>query len=72
MDCYNQQLQNIAVNKAQLENDILTQQLEIIEAQADAAAKADKYKKVFGPCCEVPQSCCGGGCGCKCNETPTA
>lgn len=70
LDCYNQHLQNIAVNKAQLENDILTQQLDVIENQADAATKADKYKKVFGSCCEVPQSCCGGGCGCNCPENP--
>lgn len=72
LDCFNQKLQDIAVNKAQLENDIMTQQMDIITNQIDEATKADKYKKVFGPCCEVPQSCCGGGCGCNCNPDPTA
>lgn len=70
LDCYNQKLQDIAVNKAQLENDVMTQQQAIIDALDTATDKADKYKKVFGPCCEVPQSCCGGGCGCNCGETP--
>jgi len=27
--------------------------------------KAEMYKKVFGECCDTPQSCC-------CNPTPTA
>lgn len=66
LDCFNQKLQDIGVNKAQLENDMITQQLDVIETQVDAATKADKYKKVFGPCCEVAQS----GCGCNCNDTP--
>lgn len=68
LDCYNQKLQDIAVHKAQLENDALAQQQTIIEELSTAAEKADHYKKVFGPCCETPQACCGGGCGCKCGE----
>lgn len=59
LDCYNQKLQDIAVSKAQLENDAMTQQQAIIDDLDTATDKADKYKKVFGPCCEVPQSCCG-------------
>lgn len=60
---------DIAVNKAQLENDAMTQQQAIIEdvfTTVDSKTAADKYKKVFGPCCEVAQS----GCGCNCNDTP--
>lgn len=68
LDCFNQQLQNIAVNKAQLENDVITQQLGVIEHLDTTAEKADKYKKVFGSCCEVPQSGCGGGCSCNCSD----
>jgi hypothetical protein len=64
LDCYNQQLQNIAVQKAQLENDQATMALQIISAIDDPEVKADKFKKVFGPCCEVAQS----GCGCGCND----
>ncbi|MEO5642429.1 MAG: hypothetical protein ABIQ40_16760 [Bacteroidia bacterium] len=67
LDCYNQQLQNIAVQKAQLENDQLTMALQIINSIDDAATKAANFKKVFGPCCEVAQI--GGGCGC--DETPS-
>jgi len=33
--------------------------------------KATLYKKVFGDCCDVPQSCCGG-CGCDGDDTPPA
>lgn len=64
LDCYNQQLQNIAVDKAQQELDVVTQQMEII-TNTDPTVQADKYKKVFGPCCDVPQSCgCCGDCNC--------
>jgi hypothetical protein len=68
LDCYNQQLQNIAVQKAQLENDQLTMGLQIISGIDDSATKAANFKKVFGPCCEVAQS----GCGCNCNDEPAA
>lgn len=36
----------------------------------NAVAAAEKYKKVYGDCCDVPQSCCGGGCGCDCKDEP--
>ncbi len=71
LDCFNQKLQDISVAKAQLENDEQYQRLQIITNIPSAIDQADKYKKVFGPCCEVPQSCCGGGCGCNCNQDPT-
>ena len=61
LDCYNQQLQNIAVEKAQLENDQLTLGLQVISNLDTYVEKADKFKKVFGPCCDVAQS----GCGCN-------
>ena len=35
----------------------------------DSATQSANYKKVFGPCCEVPQSGCGGSCG-NCSENP--
>jgi hypothetical protein len=71
LDCFNQKLQDIGVNKAQLENDATEQQMAIIDGIDDFGVKADKYKKVFGPCCEVPQSC--GCCGdCNCGETAPA
>lgn len=67
LDCYNQKMQDIAVAKAQLDNDQQSQQLEIISNLPDATTMADKYKKVFGECCDTPQNC---GCGnCTGNST---
>ena len=53
--------------------DMAAQQMDVITSITDPLAKATHYKKVFGDCCDVPQSCCGGGCGCTCAEetTPT-
>ena len=45
--------------------DIMQQQIDIIQQIADPNTRADLYKKVFGNCCDVPQSC---GCG-NCNGT---
>jgi hypothetical protein len=65
LDCYNQKLQDIAVEKAQLDNDAETQRQELMQTLIgnDPTVAADKYKKVFGPCCDTPQSCCCGNCG---------
>jgi hypothetical protein len=65
LDCYNQKLQDIAVEKAQLDNDAETQRQGLMQTLIgnDPAIAADKYKKVFGPCCDTPQSCCCGNCG---------
>jgi len=49
-------LQDAATIKAKLDNDALIQQMAIIDAQTTEADKADKYKKVFGTCCENPQT----------------
>lgn len=62
LDCYNQKLQDAATLNATLDNDRLTQMMEVINSIDDPAQKADLYKKVFGDCCDVPQSCCCGNC----------
>lgn len=64
LDCYNMHLQDEAVKKTQLDNTALQQQIDIINAINNDQKKAELYKKVFGPCCDVAQS---GGC-CNCNE----
>ncbi len=47
----------------------LEQQIDVITGIVDPLEKATHYKKVFGDCCDVPQSCCGG-CGCsECSGT---
>lgn len=69
LDCYNQVLQNEAVREATLDNNATQQQIDIINGIADPIERANKYKKVFGDCCDVPQS---GGCGCgNCGENGT-
>jgi len=53
--------------------DVVTQQMDVVTGITDPLEKATHYKKVFGSCCDVPQSCCGGGCGCDCashTDTP--
>lgn len=55
---------------------VVDQQMDVVTGIVDPVEKATHYKKVFGDCCDVPQSCCGGSCGCSCadhtdEETPT-
>lgn len=64
--------QQLAVIEKQIENThmdikIKEQQKEILESLAEQGAEvqAEKYKKVFGPCCDVPQVGCGCG---NCND----
>ncbi len=49
-------IDNVVIKKAKLDNDALTQQMNIVDGQSTEADKADKYKKVFGTCCENPQT----------------
>lgn len=60
LDCFNLKLQDNTVLESQLNNDIKQQSIDIINAISDPAEKAAMYKKVFGDCCDVPQS----GCNC--------
>lgn len=67
LDCYNQKLQDAATVKAQLENRRLElenqrmeQAMQLLDLIPDPAMRAELYKKIFGDCCNVPQS----GCGC--------
>jgi hypothetical protein len=48
--------------------DVVDQQIDVVTGITDPLEKATHYKKVFGDCCDVPQSCCGGGCGCDCAD----
>lgn len=56
--------------------DVVDQKMDVITNITDPLDKATHYKKVFGECCDVPQSCgcgCGGDCNCsETTETPTA
>jgi hypothetical protein len=60
LDCFNLKLQDNAVLESQLNNDIKQQSMDIINAITDPTERAAMYKKVFGDCCDVPQS----GCNC--------
>lgn len=66
--------QQLAVIEQQMEMTerdikIKEQQISILEnlGEQSADVQAEKYKKVFGPCCDVPQVGCGCG---NCNENP--
>ena len=58
--------QQIAMGEQQI--DVTAQKMDVISDLTTPADKATLYKKVFGDCCDVPQSCCGGGCGCNCAD----
>ena len=60
LDCYNMKLQEAATLNASLENQKLEQAIKVIDSIDDPMEKAKLYKRVFGDCCDVPQS----GCGC--------
>ena len=67
LDCYNMRLQDAAAKEAELANQITEQMMSIVGAIPDPEKAAKLYKKVFGTCCDVPQSGCGC---CNCSETP--
>ena len=56
LDCFNQKAQDATVIGEQLKNLTLLQQLEVIEGISDPQQKVELYKKVFGTCCDVPQT----------------
>ena len=58
---------NKQLDKMQAENDVITQQMDVITAVSTPADQVTAYKKVFGDCCPTPQYT--GGCGCgNCKE----
>ena len=56
LDCYNMKLQDADAVKSQLSNLELLQKMELIEDVSDADKKVELYKRVFGSCCDVPQT----------------
>lgn len=56
LDCFNQKLQDAAAVAEQLKNLEMLQKLESIENLGDPAQRAEMYKRVFGACCDVPQT----------------
>lgn len=67
LDCYNMKLQESDTITAQLNNIEQIQQLLTIQGIQDNEKRAELYKKVFGTCCDVPQSGCNCG-GCNCDK----
>lgn len=56
LDCFNAKLQDAAALKTHLENAALLQKMEIVSNIGEAEAQAAAYKKVFGDCCDTPQT----------------
>jgi hypothetical protein len=56
LDCYNQHLQEAAVDGAHLANRKQEQAIAVIDGIADSAERAQLYNHVFGTCCPTPQT----------------
>lgn len=56
LDCFNMKAQDAVAIGEQLQNMSSLQQLAIIQAIDDPAQRAELYKKVYGSCCENPQT----------------
>lgn len=65
LDCYNTHTQQQSVISQQLNNQKTEQAINIIDGFTTVEDKAKNYKKIFGDCCDVPQS------GCNCNQSNT-
>jgi|GEM_PF-1671830 len=65
----NQLVTNQLLDMGEKKIAVVEQQMDVVTGITDPLEKATHYKKVFGDCCDVPQSCCGG-CGCsECSGT---
>ena len=53
---FNMKIQNADALKSQLSVIEMIQQLETIQEISDPAQRAELYKKVFGECCDTPQT----------------
>jgi hypothetical protein len=56
LDCFNTKMQDAEATKRSLENLELLQRMEVVEGIKDPVQKAEFYKKVFGSCCDAPQT----------------
>ncbi len=55
LDCYNQKIQDAASINVHLSNLENVQKINTVE-MIPIDARADAYKKIFGSCCETPQT----------------
>ena len=56
LDCFNAKAQDAVAVAESLKNLELLQKLELVEGVTDPVQKLELYKKVFGTCCDVPQT----------------
>jgi hypothetical protein len=56
LDCFNNKAQDAAVIAENLKNLEMLQRMEVLEELKDPTTKANLYKKIFGACCETPQT----------------
>lgn len=56
LDCFNMKAQNAVALLEQLKVIEKIQQLEILNDISEADKRAELYKKVFGECCDTPQT----------------
>jgi hypothetical protein len=56
LDCFNTKAQDAVAIGENLKNLELLQKLELVEGVTDPIQKMEMYKKVFGTCCDTPQT----------------
>ena len=56
LDCFNTKMQDAEATKRNLENLEMLQRMEVVEGIKEPNQKAEFYKKVFGTCCDTPQT----------------
>ena len=56
LDCFNNKIQDAASIGESIKNIEMLQKLELLEEITDPKEKAELYKKIFGSCCDTPQT----------------
>ena len=56
LDCFNNKTQDAAVIAENIKNLEMLQRLEVLEELTEPKQKAEMYKKIFGSCCDTPQT----------------
>ena len=56
LDCFNTKMQDAEATKRNLENLEMLQRMEVVAGIKEPNQKAELYKKVFGTCCDTPQT----------------
>jgi hypothetical protein len=56
LDCFNTKMQDAEAIRRNLDNMEVLQRIQLIEDLGDPNRKAEMYKRVYGTCCDTPQT----------------